>query len=96
MDHVAIPSAVTQQLIVVSNFDNAAIFKDNDLVRTRDRTEPVSDHKSGAILKQFSETLLNQLFTLAIKITGGFVQDEDFWVRQDCPCDCDSLALSAR
>ena len=81
-DHVGVLAAESQQRLMRAFFEDLSVVDDNNLVGIFDGGKTMSDHESGAIFQQRFHRLLNQLFAFCVQIAGGFVEDQDFWIRQ--------------
>src|SRR6187399_3166244 len=79
-----------------AGFHNPPVSDDDDLIHVPYSGEPVSDDKGSASPHQRFQCFLNQPFVLGVERAGGFVQNEDGWILQNCPCDGDALALPTR
>ena len=74
---------------------DAALVQHHDAVRLLDRSQPVSDHQGGAILRGPFQRLLHQLFRFSVQGAGGFVQQQQRRILQNGAGDGDALALAA-
>src|SRR5882724_7361845 len=55
----------------------------------------MSDHETRSSAHELAKTLLNESLTFGVKIAGGFVEDQQFRVRQDRAGDRQPLPLAA-
>ena len=76
-------------------FHYAALLEHADFVGVDDCGEAVGDNDGGAVGHEFFKGFLHESFALGVKRGGGFVEDEDCRVLEDCAGDADSLALTA-
>ena len=56
----------------------------------------MGDDKRRAVFAQRVKCALNSSFGLGVERTGGFIQDQNRRVFQNCPRNGDTLALAAR
>src|SRR5215468_4616723 len=85
-----------QQLFVRAAFDYFAALEDQNLIGAADGREAVGDDEGRAPAPQRSQALLNHRLALAVQARRGFVEDQDFRIRQKRAGDSDALPLAAR
>src|SRR5687767_14300412 len=78
-----------------ARLDDAALFEDDDLVRTHDGAEPMRDDERSSPAHQTFEALMDQTLALAVEVAGGFVENEDPGIGQERPGNCQPLPLPA-
>ena len=74
---------------------DAAVFHDHDLVGGEDRRKPMRDGDHGPAFGQTLERDLDLLFALGVERGGGFVEQEDRRVLEQCARDREPLLLAA-
>jgi len=67
---------------VVAGFDDLAAFEHQDLVRVCHRRQAVGHHQGGAAAAQAAQGGLDRRFGTAVERAGGFVEDQEAWLRQ--------------
>lgn len=75
-------------------FRDAAIFDGDDPRRGADRRQPMRDDEHCPALGDLAHILLDHIFGLIIERAGGFVEDQNARIGDQCPGDGDALALS--
>src|SRR5690606_9610963 len=70
------------EFLMPSALHDSPVFNDQNLIGFLDRTQTVSNDKGGAVLHQFLQTLLDKGLALCVEIRSGFVEDNDFWIRE--------------
>ena len=78
-----------------SLLQDAASFKDNDLVCFEDGIQAVCNRDDGPSLHQALCGFLKQGFGLRVETGGGLVQDQDRRILQEGPGQGKALRLSA-
>ena len=73
-----------QQFLVGSLLGYASLLQNSDKVRLYNGAEAMSNYKGGSPLKQPSQRVLYQLFRLSVHARGGFIQNQDARIRQQC------------
>ena len=76
--------------------NDIAIPQHQNPVSILDCGQTVGDHERGSALHQFVHRFLDQDFRTRIDRTGGFVQNQDGGVCQNCTCNCEQLFLTSR
>lgn len=95
MDQAMVYPFLEYQLFVRTFFKILAIFHDDDLVRTADGGQPMSDHDCSAIFGHTIKGGLHNLFSLNIDRAGRFIKYENLGLVDDASRDGNSLALPA-
>ncbi len=72
-----------------------ALIHDHDAVRFKNRRQAVCDDQRGAAFHQMFQGNLHGTFGLGVERAGGFVEQQDGGVFQQCPGDHDTLLLAA-
>lgn len=90
-----IQRAVLNQLTVGAHRHQPALVDDRDALGMLYRGQAMGDHQRGTAGHQAGQRLLDQVFTLCIKGTGGFVQQQDRRIDQQGPGNRQALALPA-
>src|SRR3989454_4332882 len=85
-----------QEFGVAAHGLHRSAVHDHDFVRVEYGGQAVSDHDRCRSLDHPVDGLLHQALGLAVERTGGLVEDQDLWVRDDRAGDGDTLALAAR
>ena len=80
---------------MTSRLADSAMLHHHDQIGTGNRAQPMRDHKTGPMLHQLRQTLLNQLFAVGVEIAGRFVQNQHFGVGQDGTGNRQTLPLAA-
>ena len=79
---------------MVSSFYDLSFLENDDLVGMSDRGEAVGYNDTGSVLHHFIDSILYQSLTFRIERGGGFVEDKDRWILQQCPGDGQPLPFS--
>jgi hypothetical protein len=87
---------VRDQLGMGAGLDDAAFVHHDDPAGGAHGGEPVCDHQRGAVLHQPLERVLDQAFAFGVERGGGFVEQQDRRVAEQCAGDGETLALAAR
>jgi hypothetical protein len=74
--------------------DDLACGDNDDVVGIFDCGKSMRDDHSGPFLRHAREGFLNDSLSCGIQGAGGFVQKQDFGVRDDATGDCNSLLLA--
>ena len=82
--------------MVSAGIYDLAIIEDDDGVRGDDGAEAMGDEEAGSALHKFGEGLVDFHFAVGVDLAHGFIENENLGVFENCPCDNDSLELSAR
>ena len=72
-------------------FDDLSVVEDEDLVGVADGRQPVGYDKAGALLQEAVEGLLDEFLCGVVDAGGGFVEEEDGGIFQQCAGDGDAL-----
>ena len=94
-DEFAVEAAEGEELVVGATFDDGAVVEDEDEVGGADGAQAVGDGDSGSALHEGVESLLDGEFAFGVEGGGGFVEDEDGGVAEECAGDGDALSLAA-
>ena len=78
-----------------SSLRDPVLGDDDDLVRVADRGKSVCDRDGSPVFGQFLQALLDPAFAFIVQGTGCLVQDQDWRILQEHPCDGDTLLLTA-
>src|SRR5450755_2589146 len=89
-------TAFCHQLRVISALNNMAFFHHNDALRTLNGAEPMRDDNDGAASTDCLHILANDMFSLEIKRTGSFIEDQNSRVGNESPRNRNPLSLTAR
>jgi len=84
------------QVGVGTDFDEVAVFKNQDAVSADDAGEAVGDNEGGPALHEAVEGLLNEGFVLGVHAGQGLIEYEDGCVFQEGPGDGNALTLPTR
>ena len=76
-------------------FNSATLLKDNDVVGLLDSRQSMGDGDGSAVLSDPVEGSLDDLFTLGVNGTGGFVEDDDLRLLDDTSGDGKTLLLTS-
>ena len=90
-----IDPALVHQIFVGANLRNAPAIKHDDFVGPPDRRQSMSDDDDRAILDQIVQCALHQHLGFRVEVGGGFIQDEDGRVLQQCSRNGKTLALAS-
>ncbi len=90
-----VDAAVADQLFVRSEFRDASLIEDHDLVGAPDCRQAVRDYDYGAIADQGLKRALHQDFRFAIQMRRSFVQNQDWGILEQSPRDGQPLPLPA-
>ena len=78
-----------------SCFNHATFFENDDLGCSKDRIQPVGDSEDGPSLHQAAGRFFQQGFGFGVEAGGGFVQDQNRRVLEECSSKRETLRLSA-
>ena len=70
-----------------------ALVEDHDVVIVHDGVQPVGDGQDGGVLELSPDGLLDQVISLEVHSSRGFIQDEDLGLPEQGPGQTDELAL---
>ncbi len=82
------------QFSVSTHVDDHPAVHHDDAVGEGQRRESVCHHDRGATGGELFESLMDELFTFEIDLTGRFVQDQDLRVSEDRSGERDTLPLA--
>src|ERR1700687_489208 len=91
-----IAPAAAQQIVVPAALDDLAALDHQDRVGMHDGVQAMGDDDGGAIPAEMLDRFLHLLFGFRIQRRGRLVEQDDWRVLDQRPCDRDALALSAR
>ncbi|OFX09111.1 MAG: hypothetical protein A2516_11810 [Alphaproteobacteria bacterium RIFOXYD12_FULL_60_8] len=91
-----IAPAAAQQVLVGAVLDNLAFFHGDDAVAVAHRGQAVGDDEHRAANADAAHVALDDLLGLIVERRGGFVENQDARVGDQCAGDGDALALTAR
>ncbi len=91
-----IKTALTDQLVVRSGFDNPAIVHDNDPVCRTNGGEAVGDHHRRALMHQPVERILHQPLAFGIERRCRLVEQQQRRIAEQRTGNRNPLALAAR
>ncbi len=77
-------------------FGDPTVLDDQNALAPAYGAEPVGDDEHGASLADAVHVLLNDKLRFIVQSAGGFVQNQNFRLRDQCPGDSDALPLTAR
>lgn len=80
----AVKVAASDQVLVLAGVDDATHVHDDDRVGEGDGGHPMSNHQGRAAANELLERFVNELFTFEVDLAGGFVEDQEFWIPEDC------------
>ena len=87
---------IVGQLFVTTRFADFALVKHKQYVTVANGTESVGNHYGSAAFHCPIERLLHDLLTMLIQGRGCLIEDDDFRVLDECPCNGDPLLLTSR
>ena len=90
-----IQRALFDQLAMRPHCHQPALVDDRDTVGMLDRSQTMGDHQCGAPGHQAGQRLLDQVFALCVECAGGFIQQQDRRIDQQCTGDGQALPLPA-
>jgi len=81
-------------------FDDPAVLHHHDPVGVLHGGQAVRNDQRRALalvaVQRAVERRLHHALALGVQCAGGLVQQEQWWVLEQCPCNGDALALAAR
>ena len=86
--------AVIHQLLVCAGFADGAAIENHNLVGASDGREAVRNHDYGTVRHQIRQCPLHQHFGFGVQMRGGFVQDQDGCIFEQCAGYGDALPLA--
>ena len=88
-------AAALHEFVVSPGLDDASVVEHQNAGRIAHGGEPVGDDEGGAALHDLIERLRNARLGHRVERAGGFVENEDRRVFQQCAGDGEALALAA-
>jgi hypothetical protein len=87
---------VSGQFLVRALLHDLALINDVKLLAITNSWQSVRYHDRRAAFHGPIQSLLNDFLTGLVKSACRFIQNQDFWVLDQCSGDCDSLLLATR
>src|SRR6266404_2332079 len=89
-------AALRQQLGVCPPLNDLATIEHYYLIGVRDRRQPVGDHEHRPPSQQPVDRFLYEPLRLGIERGSGFIENEDWRVTEQGPCNRQALPLATR
>src|SRR5216684_1088377 len=90
-----VESLYCQQPVMSAAFDDAPMIQHEDLIHTLHRQQAMRDLQGGTPPREFIQSVQQRALSQGIKVSGGFVEDEDGCVFQEGAGNRQALALAA-
>jgi hypothetical protein len=71
-------TAACKELVKIPLLTDTPFLQNDNMIGPFDSGKPMGDDYNGAVVTQFIQCLLNQVFRYGIQVTGGFVEDKNF------------------
>src|SRR5258706_13137171 len=76
-------------------FDDVTFFEYDDMVRSEDGIQAMRNGDDGASLHEAMRGFFEQGFSFRVEAGGGFIEDKDRRILQECTRQRETLCLSA-
>ena len=93
---IVIETTPAYQLLVITIFSDLTFLNDENLIGIFNCRETVGNDEAGSPAHELVHSFLDQGFGKGVDRTGGFIHDEDIWVRQQGAGNADKLFLTDR
>ena len=95
LDQFLISPACGQQFLMSASFHDLGPVEDQDAVGLEDGVEAVGDGQDGFASHQLSGGVRQLGFCDRVKLGGGFIQQQDRGILEECPGQGEALCLPA-
>src|SRR5699024_12452183 len=92
---MSVDTVLFHQFLMISTLGDAVVRHDQDLVRTADGGEAVSDGDGGTVFRQRVQAHLNPVFAFIVQRAGCLVQNQYGRIFQENAGDGNALFLAA-